>query len=147
MDCSMRGFPLPSPRVCSKSCPLSQWYYLTITSSATPFLSFRLLTFPVSGLFPVSQLFKSGGQKYWIFSFRISPFNEYPGLISFRIDGFDLFAVRGTVSSLLQHHSSKASILQCSIFFMFQLTSIHDYWKNDSFDYTQLCWQNKVSVF
>ena len=73
--------------------------------------------------------------KYWSFSFTISPFNEYSGLISFRIDWFDLFAVQGTLKSLLQNHSSKASILRHSAFFMVQLsTSIHDYWKNHSFD-------------
>ena len=59
--------------------------------------------------------------KYWSFSFRISPFNEYSGLISFRIDGFDLLAVQGTLKSLLQHHDSKPSILWCSAFFMVQL--------------------------
>ena len=58
--------------------------------------------------------------KYWNFSFNISPFNEYSGLISFRIDWLDLLAVQGTLKSLLQHHSSKASILQCSAFFMVQ---------------------------
>ena len=61
-------------------------------------------------------------QKYWSFSFTISPSNEYSGLISFRIDWFDLFAVQGTLKSLLQHHSSKASILQCSAFFMVQIS-------------------------
>ena len=60
--------------------------------------------------------------KYWSFSFSISPSNEYSGLISFRIDWFDLLAVQGTLKSLLQHHSSKASILRCSAFFMFQLS-------------------------
>ena len=72
--------------------------------------------------------------KYW--SFSISPSNEYPGLISFRIDWFDLLAVQGTLKSLLQYHSSKASILRCSAFFILSpyLTSIHDYWKNHSFD-------------
>ena len=59
--------------------------------------------------------------KYWSFSFSISPFNGYSRLISFRIDWFDLFAVQGTLKSLLQHRSSKASILQCSAFFTFQL--------------------------
>ena len=59
---------------------------------------------------------------YWSFSFSISPSNEYSGLISFRIDWFDLLAVQGTLKSLLQHHSSKASILQCSAFFIFQLS-------------------------
>ena len=69
--------------------------------------------------------------KYW--SFSISPYNEYLGLISFRIDWFDLLEVQGTLKSLLQHHSSKASILWCSAFFMVQFfTSIHDYWKNHS---------------
>ena len=71
--------------------------------------------------------------KDWSFSFNISPSNEHPGLISFRMDWLDLLAVQGTLKSLLQHHSSKASVLQCSAFFI-QLTSIHDNWKNCSFD-------------
>ena len=66
-----------------------------------------------------------GWTKYWSFSFSISPSNEYCGLISFRIDWFDFFAVQGTLKSHLQHHSSKASILQCSAFFMVQLS--HQY--------------------
>ena len=69
--------------------------------------------------------------KYWSFSFSISPSTEYSGLISFGIDWFHLLAVQGTLNSLLQHHSSKASILQRSAFFIVQL---HDYWKNNSFD-------------
>ena len=60
--------------------------------------------------------------KYWSFSFNISPFNEYPGLISFRMDWLDLLAIQGTLKSLLQHHSSKASVLQCSAFFMVQVS-------------------------
>ena len=60
--------------------------------------------------------------KYWIFSFNISPFNEHPGRISFRMDWLNLLAVQGTLRSLLQHHSSKASILQCSAFFIVQLS-------------------------
>ena len=71
--------------------------------------------------------------KYWSFSFSISPSNEYSGLISFRTDWFDLLAVQGTLKSLLQHHSSKASILpHSSLFHGPTLTSIHDYWKNHS---------------
>ena len=66
--------------------------------------------------------------KYWSFSFNISPSNEYSGLISFRMDWMDLLAVQGTLKSLLQHHSSKASILQCSAFFIVQLS--HPYCKN-----------------
>ena len=60
--------------------------------------------------------------EYWSFSFNISPSNEHPGLISFRMDWLDLLAVQGTLKSLLQHHSSKASILQCSAFFIVQLS-------------------------
>ena len=73
--------------------------------------------------------------KYWSFSFNISHSNEHSGLITFRIDWLDLLAVQETLKSLLQHHSSKASILLCSAFFIAPiLTSIHDYWKNRSFD-------------
>ena len=68
--------------------------------------------------------------KYWSFSFSIVPSKEIPGLISFRMDLLDLLAVQGTLKSLLQHHSSKASILRRSAFF----TSIHDHWKNHSLD-------------
>ena len=73
--------------------------------------------------------------KYWSFSFSIIPSKEIPGLISFKIDWLDLLSVQGTPKSLLQHHSSKASILQCSAFFTVPtLTSIHDHWKNHSLD-------------
>ena len=67
--------------------------------------------------------------QYWSFSFSISPSNEHSGLIFFSMDWLDLHAVQGTLKSLLQHHSSKASILWCSAFSVVQLTSIHDYWK------------------
>ena len=83
--------------------------------------------------------------KYWRFSF--SPSNEYLGLISFRIDWFYLLAVQGTLKSRLQHHSSKASILRHSAFFMVQLTSVNDYWKNHSFGYMDLCGQSDASAF
>ena len=72
--------------------------------------------------------------KYWSFSFSISPSNECSKLISFRIDWFDLLAVQGTLKSLIKQHSSKASILWHSAFFSPILTSVHDYWKNHSFD-------------
>ena len=73
---------------------------------------------------------------YWSLSFSISPSNEYSGLISFRIDWFDLLVVQGTLKSLLQHHSLKASILLYGP----TITSIHDYWKHHSFHYMDLCW-------
>ena len=73
--------------------------------------------------------------KDWSFSFSIIPSKRIPGLISFRIDWLDLLAVQGTLKSLLEHHSSKASILRCSTFLYGPtLTSIHNYWKNHSFD-------------
>ena len=101
--------PLPSPRVCSKSCPLSQWSHPNISSSVAPFSS-CLQSFLASGFFPMSALHISW-PKYWSFSFSISPSNEYSGLISFRTDWFDFLAVQGTLKSLLQHHNAKASIL------------------------------------
>ena len=84
--------------------------------------------------------------KYCSASFSISPSNECSGLISFRIDCFDLLAIQGTLKSLLQHQSSKASILlwKKALSFLYDpaLTSIHDYWKNHSFNYMDLCGQN-----
>ena len=87
-----------------------------------PLLSPSPSAFSLSQLwsFPMSQLFTSGGQNYW--SFRISPSNEYSGLISFRMVRLDLFAIQGTLKSLLQHQSSKASILWCSAFLIVQLS-------------------------
>ena len=86
--------------------------------------------------------------KYWRFSFSISASNEHPGLISFRMDWLDLLAVQGTLKSLLQHHSSKASILRCSAFFIVQLSHPHmTTVKNHSLDETDLCWQSNVSAF
>ena len=83
--------------------------------------------------------------KHWSFSFSISPSNEYSELISFRMDWLDLFDVQGTLKSLLQPHNLKASVLWHSAFFMVQLS--HLYWKNHSFDYTNLYQQSDVSAF
>ena len=80
------------------------------------------LIFPSTRVFSSELALDSRWPKYWSFSFSISPSNEYPGLISFKIDWFDLFAVRGTLKSLFQHHSSKVSILQCSAFCIVQLS-------------------------
>ena len=111
--------PSPSPGACSNSCPFSWWCHPTISSSVVPFSS-CLQSFPASGSFPMSWFFASGGQSIGVSASIISPSNEYSGLISFRIDWFDL-AVQGTLKSLLQHHSSKALILQHLAFFMIQL--------------------------
>ena len=110
--------PSPSPGVCSNSCPLSWWFHPTISSFVAPFSC--LQSFPVSGSFPMSQLFTSGDQSVW--SFSISSSNEYSELISFRIDWFYLLAVQETLESLLQHHNSKTSILWHTAFFMTQLS-------------------------
>ena len=92
------------------------WVDDAISSSAIPFSS-CLQSFPASGSFLLIRW-----PKYWSFSFNISPSNEYSGLISFRIDWFGLLSVQGTLKSLLQHHSLKASILWCSAFFIVQLS-------------------------
>ena len=113
--------PSPTPGDCSNSCPLSQWCHPTVSSSVIPFSS-CLQSFPAAGSFPNESVLRIRWPKYWSFSFSISPSNEYSGLISFMIDWFDLLAVQRTLKSLLQHHSSKASILRCSAFFKVQLS-------------------------
>ena len=101
-------------------------------------LCLPLLLLP--SIFPSIKVFSSESVlcirwlKYWSFSFSNNPSNEYSGLISFRMDWLDLLTVQGPLKSLLQHHSSKASILWHSAFFIVRLTSIHDYWKNHSLD-------------
>ena len=113
--------PPPTPGVHSDLCLSSQWYHPAISSSVIPF-SFCPQSLPASGSFPMNQLFTSGGQSIGVSDFNIIPSNEHPGLIPFRMDWLDLLAVQGTLQSWLQHHSSKASIFQCSAFFIGQLS-------------------------
>ena len=102
--------------------------------------------FPSIRVFPKESVLCIRWPKDLSFSFSISPSNEYLGLISFRIHWFDILAVQGTLKSLLQHHSSKASMLCCSAFSTVQLS--HLYTTNGKiFDYTDFCWQNDVSAF
>ena len=110
-----------SSRVCSNSCPFSQWCHLTISSSVAHFSS-CLQSFQTSRSYWVGSLHL--GTEYWSFSFSISPLNEYSELISLKIDCFDYPAVQRTIKNLLQHHNSKASNFQHSAFFMVQLTSM-----------------------
>ena len=112
--------PSPTPRVYSNSCPLSQWCHPIISFSVVPFSS-CLQSSPASGSFPMSHFFTSGGQSIGISASHRSS-QWILGLISFRMDWLDLLAIQGTLKSLLQHHSSKASILQCSAFFKVQLS-------------------------
>ena len=115
--------PPLSPGACSSSGPSSWWCHPTI-SSCCPLL-------PPPSIFPSVSIFSNESAlcirwpKYWSFSFSISPFNEHSELISFRIDWLDLLTVQGTLKSLLQHHSSKASILWCSAFFIVQLSHLY----------------------
>ena len=110
-----------TPSVYSNSFPLSQWWHPTISSFATPSPSaFNLYQY--QGLFKWVPALCIRWPKYWSFSFNISPSNEHSGLISFRMEWLDLLAVQGTLKSLLQHHSSKASILRPSVFFIVQLS-------------------------
>ena len=137
--------PSPTPRVHPHPCPLTvmppNHLILCRPLILLPSIFHSIRVFSSEPVLPIRW------PKYWSFSFSISPSNEYSGLISFRMDWLDLLAVQGTLKSLLQHHSSKALILWCSIFFIVQLTSIHDYWKNHSFDYMDLDWQSNVSAF
>ena len=121
MDCSTPGLPvhhqIPDIKLMSME---------SVTPSNHLILCHPLLLLP--SIFPNIRVFSNESvlcvrwPKYWSFNFNISPSNEHPALISFRMDWLDLLAVQGTVKSLLQHHSSKASILQCSAFFIVQLS-------------------------
>ena len=126
--------PSASPRVYTDSCPLSRWCHPTISSSVIPF-SACPQSLPASVFYNESAL-PIWWPQYWSFSFNISPSNEHPGLMSFRMDWLDLLAVQRTLKSLLQHHTSKASIICLALIFLYSLTltSIHDHWKNHSLD-------------
>ena len=116
--------PSPTPGAYSNSYPLSQWCHLTISSFAVPFSSWPSI-FPSIRVFSNNLVPCIRWPKYCSFRFSISPSSEYSGLISFGIYWFDLLAVWGTLKSLLQHYSSKVSLLWCSPFFMVQLSHLY----------------------
>ena len=119
MDCNTPGLPVHHQLpVYSNSCPSSRWCHLILCH---PLLLLPSL-FPSIRVFSNESVLRIRWLNYWSFSFSISPSNEYSGLISFRMDWLDLLVVQGTLKSLLQYHSSKASILQCSAFFIVQLS-------------------------
>ena len=131
INCSMPGFPILHCFLeFSQTRPLSQWCHPTVSSFVLPFFSCPQ-SFPTSVSFPVSLLFASGGQTIRASASASVFFNEYSGLISFMIDWFGVLAVQGTLSFLYGP----------------TLTSIHDYWRNQSFDYMDLCQQSDVSAF
>ena len=135
MNCSMPGLP-----VHTKTQGLLKLMSFELVMPSNHLILCRpLLLLP--SIFPSIRVFSNElalcirWPKYWSFSFSITPFNEYSGLLSFRMDWLDLLAVQGTLKSLLQHHSSKASIPSVlSFLYSSTLTSIHDYWKKQSFD-------------
>ena len=113
--------PSPDPGVYSDWCPSSQWCHLAISSSVIPLLFLPPIP-PSIRVFSNESTLPMRWPKYWSFSFNISHSKEHLGLISFRMDWLDLLAVQGTLKSLLQHHSSKASFLWRSAFFTVQLS-------------------------
>ena len=119
LQCARLPCPSPTPRVYSNSCPLS-WMPSNHLILGRPLL-FSPSIFPSIRVFSNESVLPIRWPKYWSFIFRISSSNEYSGLISFRINWFDL-AVQGTLKSFLQHHRSKASVFQCSSFFIVQLS-------------------------
>ena len=133
MDCSTPGFP-----VHHQLPELAQIHMHWVSDAISHLILCHPLllpsNFPNIGVFSNESVLRIRRPKYWSFSFSISPSNEYSGPISSRIDWLDLLAVQGTLKSLLQHHSSKASILLYSALFSPTLTSIHDHWKNHGFD-------------
>ena len=138
MDCSTSSFPVLH----------HVWKLLKLMSIKSVMPSNHLilchLLLLLTSVFPSIRVFSNESAlpirwpKYWSFSFSISPSSEYSGLISFRVDCFDLLAFQGTLKSLLQQYNSKASVLWCSAFFTVLLSHPY-YWKSYSFDYTDLC--------
>ena len=113
--------PSPYPGVCASSCPLKRCCHPTISSLCHPLLLLPSI-FPSIRVFSNESIICTWCPKCWSFTFNISPSNEYSEFISFSIDWFDVLAFQATLKSLLQHHSSKAPILQCSAFFVVQLS-------------------------
>ena len=147
VDCSMPGFP-----ALHYLSQFTQTHVHRVGDAIQPSHALSSLLLLLS-IFPSMRVFSNESAlcircpKYWSFSFSVSPSNDYSGLISLRIDWLDLLAVQGTLKSLLQHHSSKAAVLLLGHLYGPTFTAVHDYWKNHSFDYTDLCQQSNVSAF
>ena len=143
--------PWAATRQASLSFPTSQSLLKLMSIDSVVLKNHLILCHPLLLLpstFPSSRIFSSESAlcirwpKYWSFSFSVSPSNEYSGRISFSIDWLDLLAVQGTLKSLPQNHTSKVS----GLLYGPDLTSIHDYWKNHSLDYTDLCQQSEINI-
>ena len=140
VDCSTPGLPVHHQLLEFGGQPHVKLMSIESVMPSNHLILCRPLLLPPS-IFPSIRVFSNESAlhirwpKYWSFSFNISPSNEYPGLISFRMDWLDLLAVQRALKSILQYQNSKASILQCSAFFIVEhSTSIPDYWKNHSLD-------------
>ena len=132
--------PSLSPRACSDSCPLSRWCHLTISSSAAPFSS-CLQSFPASGFFPINWLFASGGQSVGA--------STSTSVLRVNIQGWFPFRLTSVISLLSKGFSRAFKSINLSLLGLLYgqiLTSIHDYWKDYSFDHTDLCQQSDVFV-
>ena len=138
-------FPLSSG-VCSNSCPLSWWCYLTISSSVSPF-SFCLQSFPASGSFPVSQLFASGGQSIGASASASVLSVNIQGWFPLGLTGFISLQSKGLSSVFSSTRFKGINSSALSLLYGSALTSMHDYCKNHSFDWTNLCWQGNVLAF
>ena len=136
--------PLPSPRICPSSCPLNWWCHPTISSSVVPFSS-CLQSFPAPGSFPMSHFFTSGGQSIGVSaSASVLPMS-FQGSFPLRLTGLIFLCLKDSQDSSLAQFKSINSLVLC-IFYGPTLTSIQNYWKNHSFDYTDLCQQSDVSA-
>ena len=137
--------PCTSAHQASLSFIISQSLFRLMSTESVILSNHLILCHPLlflPSIFPSLRVFSNESDlyirwpKYWSFTFSISQSSEYSGLTFFRIDCFDLLAVQETCKRLLHHYYSKVSVLQCSVFFVVQLTFVHDYWKNHSFNYT-----------
>ena len=147
MDCSMPGLPVHYQLLKLAQTPAHQ-----VSDAIQPSYPLSSPSPPAFNLSQHQDLSNESGlcnrwPKYWSFSFSISPSNEYSMLISFRIDWFDLPVVQGTQESSPVPQFESISSLALSLLYGPTLTSVHDYWKNHSFDYMDFCWQSDISAF
>ena len=138
--------PSPTPRGCSNSCPLSRWCHPTISSSVVPFFS-CLQSFPASGSFLMSQFFVSAGQSIGASASASVLLMDIQGWLPLGWTGWISLQSKGSQESYPTPQLKSINSLALSLLYGPTLTSIHDYWKNHSFDYMDLCWQSNVSAF
>ena len=146
-DCKMPGFPVHHqlPELAQTQCPLNLLYYLKISSSAS-FFSSLPQSFPALVSFPINQLFTSSDQSICSFSFSISSSSEYPRFLSFWLL-WSPWSPKDSQESFPAPQCESINALAPMLFYGPSVTSVQDYWKDNSFDYMDLCWQSDVSAF